>query len=64
MNQMLEIYLLLFNFAKKNFHFVRKKKNEINQTNLSIAHYYHDVTMNHLTFCNSNFEIVKICIIL
>ena len=53
MNQMLEIYLLLFNFAKKFFHIVRKKKNEINQTNLSIAHYYHDVTMNHLTFCNS-----------
>ena len=52
MNQMLKIYLLWFNFAKKLFNFVRKrnkkihfffsnKKNEINQTNLSTVHYYH-----------------------
>ena len=53
MNQMLKIYLLWFNFAKKLFYLVRKKNNKkytfslvkiklkIDQTNLSIVHYYY-----------------------
>ena len=52
MNQMLKIYLLWFNFAKKLFYLVRKKiikkytfslvkiKLKIDQTNSSIVHYY------------------------
>ena len=51
MNQMLKIYLVVqfckntvsFRQKKKEkiYFFFSKKKNEINQTNLSIVHYYH-----------------------
>ena len=69
MNQMLKIYPVVqfckntvsFRQKKKEkiYFFFSKKKNEINQTNLSIVHYYHKCYYESL-----NIFVIQNCIVL